>query len=295
MNAQEKLHIVDTINAIITEYGTNDIKSSKVMMDKGKEFKEILTTYGSVQKPGVYSLSDFNEDDIVCTIEDTVAELPSDNKSDKITDYFHNECLIPPINNYYVEFGCFAPVLRIVKSNSFLPFFIQGESGNGKSEGVEQACAVAKRELVCCNVTNETSEEDLMGSFILSNGDMIWKDGPVLVAMRRGAVLLLDECLEENEKVRVGTVDNWVAVPLKELKYNIEYPIVSFNMQTGIQENDIGVIISHREDEVYEITLEDGRVIIANAEHPFICKDINGCFYQRTITDGLLGEDIQVV
>lgn len=453
MNAQEKLHIVDTINAIITEYGTNDIKSSKVMMDKGKEFKEILTTYGSVQKPGVYSLSDFNEDDIVCTIEDTVAELPSDNKSDKITDYFHNECLIPPINNYYVEFGCYAPVLRIVKANSFLPFFIQGESGNGKcffydqkikvrmseenykrlfynyttnecfeidieigelfkklgldngnyntnlyseiniqvktpknnwvdvtsfvkkpklpmikillennvilkvaeqhifqsfgkdvfaidatcidtfnghvkiiskeyfgnydaydisipaphlyydsngiihhnTEGVAQACAVAKRELVCCNVTNETSEEDLMGSFILSNGDMIWKDGPVLVAMRRGAVLLLDECLEENEKVRVGTVDNWVAVPLKELKYNIEYPIVSFNMQTGIQENDIGVIISHREDEVYEITLEDGRVIIANAEHPFICKDINGCFYQRTITDGLLGEDIQVV
>lgn len=61
------------------------------------------------------------------------------------------------------------------------------------TEGVEQACAVAKRELVCCNVTNETTEEDLMGSFILSNGNMIWKDGPVLVAMRRGAVLLIDE------------------------------------------------------------------------------------------------------
>lgn len=61
------------------------------------------------------------------------------------------------------------------------------------TEGVEQACAIAKRELVACNVTNETTEEDLMGSFILSNGNMIWKDGPVLVAMRRGAVLLLDE------------------------------------------------------------------------------------------------------
>lgn len=146
MNAQEKLHIVNTINAIITEYGTNDIKSSKVMMDKGKEFKEILTTYGSVQKPGVYSLSDFNEDDIVCTIEDTVAELTLDDKSDKITDYFHNECLIPPINNYYVEFGCFAPVLRIVKSNSFLPFFIQGESGNGKCFFYDQKIKVRMSE-----------------------------------------------------------------------------------------------------------------------------------------------------
>lgn len=59
--------------------------------------------------------------------------------------------------------------------------------------GVEQACAAVNRELVCFNLTNETTEEDLIGSFILDNGNMIWKDGPVLVAMRRGAVLLLDE------------------------------------------------------------------------------------------------------
>lgn len=59
--------------------------------------------------------------------------------------------------------------------------------------GVEQACVNANRELVCFNLTNETTEEDLMGSFIIDNGNMIWKDGPVLVAMRRGAILLLDE------------------------------------------------------------------------------------------------------
>lgn len=58
---------------------------------------------------------------------------------------------------------------------------------------IQQACAKAKREMVHFNVTNETSEEDLIGSFILDNGNMVWKDGPVLIAMRRGAVLLLDE------------------------------------------------------------------------------------------------------
>lgn len=62
------------------------------------------------------------------------------------------------------------------------------------SESIRQACAKSKRELVYFNVTNETTEEDLMGSFILEDGNMVWKDGPVIIAMRRGAVLLLDEC-----------------------------------------------------------------------------------------------------
>lgn len=131
MNAEQKSHIVDVINTIITEYGTTDIKVSKVMLDRGEDFKEILMTYGVKQKPGLYSLDSFNEDDIVISIENTNVDSVEDN-SNKVTEYFHNECLIPPINNYYVEFGCFAPVLRIVKSNAFLPFFIQGESGNGK-------------------------------------------------------------------------------------------------------------------------------------------------------------------
>lgn len=63
----------------------------------------------------------------------------------------------------------------------------------GKTFGVEQACSASNRELICFNITNETTEEDLIGSFILENGNMLWKDGPVLVAMRRGAVLLMDE------------------------------------------------------------------------------------------------------
>lgn len=197
MDNQKKQDIINTINTLINEYGSQHIKASQVMQNLGKSAKEILVTYGTLISAGVYTLESFNEDDII--VDDEIASIINPTETveiegiPKTTDYFHNECLIPPVNEYYVEFGCYAPVLRIVKSNSFLPFFIQGESGNGKTEGVEQACAVAKRELVCCNVTNETTEEDLMGSFILSNGNMIWKDGPVLVAMRRGAVLLIDE------------------------------------------------------------------------------------------------------
>jgi DNA polymerase III delta prime subunit len=108
--------------------------------------------------------------------------------------------------------------------------------------------------------------------------------------------IFLDECLSENEKVRVGTIDDWKAIPLKELKPNMDYPIVSFNMETGEIENDIGNIISDKEDEIYEVELEDGRCIELNAKHPFLVKNEKEKIVEKTILDGLsVGDDIVVL
>lgn len=103
------------------------------------------------------------------------------------------ESLIPESDPHYVRHGCYRAVSQVIKSDIFAPVYITGESGNGKTLGVEQACAVAKRELVAINITNETSEEDLIGNYILEGGNMVWRSGPVEIAMERGSVLLLDE------------------------------------------------------------------------------------------------------
>jgi MoxR-like ATPase len=58
---------------------------------------------------------------------------------------------------------------------------------------VEQACAKLNRKFVCVSMTPETDESDLFGNFILINGQMEWRDGPVTVAARQGAVLCIDE------------------------------------------------------------------------------------------------------
>ena len=58
---------------------------------------------------------------------------------------------------------------------------------------VEQACAILKRELIRVNITIETDEDDLIGGFRLVNGETVWHNGPVIEALERGAVLLLDE------------------------------------------------------------------------------------------------------
>jgi len=100
---------------------------------------------------------------------------------------------IPEKDPTYVPFGNFNTLKKIVGSKQFYPVFITGLSGNGKTLGVEQACANLNRELIRVNITIETDEDDLIGGFRLVNGDTVFHNGPVVEALERGAVLLLDE------------------------------------------------------------------------------------------------------
>jgi len=101
--------------------------------------------------------------------------------------------LVPQKDPNYVPFGNFSDVKRIINSNMFYPTFITGLSGNGKTLSVEQACAQLGRELIRVNITIETDEDDLIGGFRLVDGATVWHDGPVIQALNRGALLLLDE------------------------------------------------------------------------------------------------------
>jgi len=100
---------------------------------------------------------------------------------------------IPFRNEYFIPFGDYQKVLTIVKSMAFFPIWITGEAGCGKTTSVEQACANTAREYIRINCSAETDESDLIGSYELIDGQTVFKKGPVLVAMERGAVLLLDE------------------------------------------------------------------------------------------------------
>ena len=130
---------------------------------------------------------------------------------------------VPAVDPNFVQFGNFNRVKKIVKSGTFYPTFITGLSGNGKTFSVEQACAQLKRELIRVNITIETDEDDLIGGFRLVNGETVWHNGPVIEALQRGAVLLLDEidlasnkilCLQsilEGKGVFLKKIGKWVA------------------------------------------------------------------------------------
>jgi len=117
----------------------------------------------------------------------------SSHKISNVTTDLDVTNLVPVAYKNYVPFGNFDDVLSIVSSMRFFPVFISGHSGNGKTMSIEQACAKAKRKFVCVSMTPETDESDLLGNYVLIDGNMEWRDGPVTTAARQGAVLCIDE------------------------------------------------------------------------------------------------------
>ena len=130
--------------------------------------------------------------------------------------------LIPQKDDTFVQFGNFSSLKKIIQSRLFYPAFVTGLSGNGKTFSVEQACAQLGRELIRVNITIETDEDDLIGGFRLVDGATVWHNGPVIEALERGAVLLLDEidlasnkilCLQsilEGKGVFLKKIGRWV-------------------------------------------------------------------------------------
>jgi hypothetical protein len=214
---------------------SKELKTIKTLLSAdGKTSKAYYITdnFGTGRR-GVYHLPKLvnghfvvDDDNIVTTptgkklkhtpkVEDSAkkATLPDD---DSLLGY------IPEVDKTYVKFGHHKDIVTILKSDLFYPIFITGLSGNGKTFGVEQACAETKRELVRVNITIETDEDDLLGGFRLVDGNTEFHKGPVVEALERGAVLLLDEvdlasskilCLQpilEGKGVFLKKTNEWV-------------------------------------------------------------------------------------
>ena len=140
------------------------------------------------------------------------------------------ESFVPDRNETYVPFGFYNDLRDIIKSRIFYPVYITGLSGNGKTFMIEQVCAALKREMIRVNITKRTDESDLIGSYELVDGSTIRREGPVITAMRRGAVLLLDEC-------DLGTEDILCLQPILEGKPyfdkktgEVVHPAAGFNV-----------------------------------------------------------------
>ena len=138
--------------------------------------------------------------------------------------------LVPAIDETFFKFGNFNDVKKVIQSKQFYPTFITGLSGNGKTFSVEQACAQLGRELIRVNITIETDEDDLIGGFRLVDGATVWHNGPVIEALERGAILLLDEIdLASNKILCLQSVLEGNGVFLKKIGRFVK-PARGFNI-----------------------------------------------------------------
>mgnify|MGYP000036403629 CR=1 FL=1 len=138
--------------------------------------------------------------------------------------------IVPDKDPVFVPWGYFKDIKKIVSSKAFYPIFVTGLSGNGKTMNVSQACAAANRECIRVNITIETDEDDLLGGYRLQDGQTVWQDGPVIEAMKRGALLLLDEIdLASNKIMCLQPILEGNGVFLKKINKFIK-PVDGFNV-----------------------------------------------------------------
>ena len=160
-------------------------------------------------------------------VEEVEPVLPT-NVPDSLPSFTLN--LIPEKDDSFVKFGNFNDLKKIVSSGLFYPTFITGLSGNGKTFSVEQVCAQLKRELIRVNITIETDEDDLIGGFRLVDGATVWHNGPVIEALERGAILLLDEVdLASNKILCLQSILEGNGVFLKKIGRFVK-PAKGFNI-----------------------------------------------------------------
>jgi len=202
-----------------TEITTADIKAFCAMND---------ITYQTVTK----KLQNFKVAKGKWNLEVTVAAVESIEKSFKSPAVLpaSEKNLVPAVDETFFKFGNFADIKKVIQSKQFYPTFITGLSGNGKTFSVEQACAQLGRELIRVNITIETDEDDLIGGFRLVDGATVWHNGPVIEALERGAILLLDEIdLASNKILCLQSVLEGNGVFLKKIGRFVR-PAKGFNI-----------------------------------------------------------------
>lgn len=159
-----------------------------------------------------------------------IAEQTTDVESVKV-DFTDTKSLIPTVDSNYVPFGNYRDLDNIIKSGIFYPAFISGPTGNGKSTMIEQICATRKRPLIRINFNKMTDEDQLIGTKTLTDGNVEIVEGPLLIAMRTGTTILLDEIDAGNANTIMCLQPILEGKPYYfKLKNEIIYPKDGFNI-----------------------------------------------------------------
>jgi hypothetical protein len=187
------------VEALYKKYGRTDISRSEIndFVDAGEiSNPSWLKNKKYLVSRGVYSLpiagNDFSPSltDVPLVPEEPKEPVVSQ-AAFVVSSLVGN--IVPDKDPVFVPWGSFTDIKKIVSSKAFYPIFVTGLSGNGKTMNVSQACAATNRECIRVNITIETDEDDLLGGYRLQDGQTVWQNGPVIEAMERGALLLLDE------------------------------------------------------------------------------------------------------
>jgi MoxR-like ATPase len=196
--------MTNSLKSLLAEAGKATFSRQEILTIAGENSVDTKVAYKLLNdlhrvKRGVYSLE-------APTVSAPAApEIPATAMANiafrGVTSVSSDEVYVPSVDPTYIKWGEYSNITKIIKSNMFFPTYVSGLSGNGKTMMIEQACAKAKREYVRVQISPETDEDDLIGGFRLIDGETVFQKGPVVKAMERGCILLIDEIDRATNKI----------------------------------------------------------------------------------------------
>ena len=296
------------VEALFKKYGRTDLSRSEINdMVKSGEISNPswLKNKKYLVSRGVYSLpiagNDFSPSltDVPLVPEEEIKPETVAKAAFVVSSLIGN--IVPDKDPVFVPWGYFKDIKKIVSSKAFYPIFVTGLSGNGKTMNVSQACAATNRECIRVNITIETDEDDLLGGYRLQDGQTVWQDGPVIEAMKRGALLLLDEIdLASNKIMCLQPILEGNGVFLKKINRFVK-PSKGFNViataNTKGQGSDDGKfigtnILNEAFLERFPITIEQAyptnkieeKILLNVMSDKGLTKDIDSEFAKSLVT-----------
>jgi nitric oxide reductase NorQ protein len=114
---------------------------------------------------------------------------------------------------------------------------LTGPTGCGKTRFVEDMGAMLHRRVMTISCHDDLTSSDLVGRFMVSGGDVVWKDGPLTRAVKNGAICYLDEVVEARQDTTVvlhALTDHRRILPVDRLNVTLQAPpqfqlVVSYN------------------------------------------------------------------
>jgi MoxR-like ATPase len=196
--------MTNSLKSLLAEAGKATFSRQEILTIAGENSVDTKVAYKLLNdlhrvKRGVYSL------EAPAVSAPASPEIPATAMANiafrGVTSVSSDEVYVPSVDPTYIKWGEYSNITKIIKSNMFFPTYVSGLSGNGKTMMIEQACAKAKREYVRVQISPETDEDDLIGGFRLIDGETVFQKGPVVKAMERGCILLIDEIDRATNKI----------------------------------------------------------------------------------------------
>ena len=115
---------------------------------------------------------------------------------------YENESFAIQEEPFYLPQGNEIPLFEAAYKNK-LPVMLKGPTGSGKTRLVEYMAWKLGRPLYTVACHDDLSGNDLTGRYIIKGDDVEWIDGPLLMAVKNGGIVYLDEVVEARKDTTV--------------------------------------------------------------------------------------------